>query len=350
MTQPIDPSLRRPSLPDPNTDPAMGPAVRSPTATAQQQIDVSALPAPNRSLRTFLANQPQPTAVAAPAPAAATVSPAQARLQAFMDAYSGPYVVDGKTVKAPAQFRMAGGFNDGAAGRSKELVDICRQAKAPDPTRCLGGYPTPSQLVKVTQALIDAGKLPTGPGDVATRIKTMQWNSGIGVDCTDYVAPAAMKAAGANVAWTPGTDLFRNADKNPSLTKVTLADARPGDVFCLDPQNGDAGHRAVVYSATVCSPAKAAELVAKYPAARDFLAAGPVRLLEVDSSWGAGNGSANGGVGRNTWLYNESTQSWAQLKPLLSDPPNSPPAFQLTPKGPYNEAIQGIYRFKGATS
>ncbi len=124
------------------------------------------------------------TAVAPPSPNAI----AQFNLDAYRAEFAGPYKVDGATVSALPQFRMANGYNDEAAGysrkngqgvinydapRVKELMVAREAAKAPWPTGCLVGAPSAHALVAVTQALIDAGKLGPGP-DVATRIKDMQ--------------------------------------------------------------------------------------------------------------------------------------------------------------------------------
>jgi hypothetical protein len=295
----------------------------------------------------FLASQSSPvTAASTPA---AKATRAQAALDAHMDAYSGPYTVEGRAVLAPAQFRMAGGFNQKAANEhASALAAICAKAHV-DATSSLGGYPTPSQLTKVTQALIDAGKLQSGPEDVATRIKAMQWSWGIGVDCTDYALGAATKASGIKPPGAQmGTDYFQNPANKPFLRSVKLADVRPGDVFSLaSPDPKEAGHRAVVYSASVCAPERAALLSRTYPDAQRYLAGGPVRMFEVDSSWGAGRfGSPSGGVRRDTWLYNESTQTWAELRPAF-DPSRSSPIFNVTTDGPHGEILQSISRFRG---
>jgi len=295
----------------------------------------------------------------------------QSRLDAFRDRFSGPYLVAGQSVKASCQFRMVGGYNDSKAGVSRqgdhtlidtknpqlrELFTICARAHAPFPQHCLMGCPTASEIVKVTQALIDAGKLPAGPGDVASRIKTMQWQWGIGVDCTDYVMSAAMVANGKSFADVridvghaalpqPGTDYFDTADHNPHLAKPPITEARPGDVFRLDSPH-DVGHRAVVHSHTVMDAASCALLAKTYgPSATVFMAGGPIHTFQMDASWSAGEfGASWGGVRRDTWFYNEGTKEWAQVNVRVSPP--AQPAFDTTPKGPANDVFHGVYRFR----
>lgn len=358
MTQPVDSIIRRRTQEeDPPATPPVAPAVR--------EVDVDALTHGTFDYGTLalsavpVAPPPSPTQLA------------QSKLDTYRAAFDGPYVVDGSRVSASPQFRMAGGFNDKAAGYSrgpnggeidgknpqvKELRAICAPTGV-SPQHALMGAPTARELVTVTQALITAGKLPSGPGDVQTRIKDMQWKYGIGIDCTDYVIGAAMKANGKS--WSdvsivvgkftlpvPGTDYFGTADSNPHLSRVTASNAKTGDVFCLDsPQPGEVGHRAVAYSNEACDAKRCNELGAKYGAsATDFLKGGPVHEIQVDASWGAmDTGEAFGGVRRDTWFYNESSHEWAELNVRNS---TKTPSFEVTSNGPAGENLHGVYRFR----
>jgi hypothetical protein len=71
-------------------------------------------------------------------------------------------------------------------------------------------------------------------------------------------------------------------------------------------------------------------------------------VFEVDSSWGAGDlGSPNGGVRRDTWLFNEGTKKWAEISPDVSfGAPSSPRFRPSSTDGPYNENLNGLYRFR----
>ena len=330
---------------------------------------MDSLPVAQTGLSAFLRNAKTAPAEAVAPAALSPTAVAQGKLDAYRATFAGPYVVGGERVMAPAMFRMGGGVNDEAAGyqnvghggaidrtneQVKALIAICKGARAPDPGNCLMGCPSAHELVQVTQALIDAGRLPPGPGDLTARIKTMQWQWGIGIDCTDYTIGAAMKVAGKSandLGVVPGTDFFRSPDSDPRLTRVGLAAVKVGDVFCLDsvPEPGkprDVGHRAMVYSHTVSAPADGASLAARFgSAATGFLKGGPVHVIEVDSSVGAGQlGSPNGGVRRDTWLYNESSRGWARFAP--NDPVVGSPNFDITPHGPKNELLHGIYRLR----
>ncbi len=360
MTQPIDFVSRRRT--EENDAPASPPTARP----SVREIDVDAL-----THGTF----DYGVIVQSTVPVAPTQSPtqiAQSKLDTYRRGFDGPYVVDGASVSASPQFRMAGGFNDAAAGYSrvpgvggkidatnpqvKELNAICAHVGV-SPQHALTGAPTARELVTITQALITAGKLASGPGDVQTRIKDMQWKYGIGIDCTDYVIGAAMKAnakswsdvsvvVGGFTLPIPGTDYFSTADTNPHLSRVTTSNAKTGDVFCLDsPERGEVGHRAVVYSNEVCDANRCVQLWSKYGApAAAFLKGGPVHEIQVDASWGAGpTGASFGGVRRDTWFYNESSHEWAQLNARNA---SAAPTFEVTANGPAGENLHGVYRFR----
>jgi hypothetical protein len=264
---------------------------------------------------------------------------------------------------------MNAGYNQKNADASRaELTAICARAHAPDPSRALQGHPKGPELVAITQALIDAGKLPAFPQDLGARIKAMQWQWGIGIDCTDYALPAAQRIAGKTdasirfevVQENPpqrvalplsGCDYFQDVEHNPHLARVKIADARPGDVLCLDAVPDDqghrgVGHRAVVYSHEILDPARTSALSAKYgPSFATFAAIGPIHIVEVDSSWGADKtGESYGGVRRDTLFFDESTRRWAQIDQRVSS--SETPAFEVTTRGPCGEYLHGFYRFR----
>ncbi len=344
---------------------------RSPAmpAAARGHFDVTSIPTAPQALEVYVRNatakSPAIEVAETSAPTAKPLTAVQVSLDRRMAAFSGPYTVEGKQVTAPAQFRMMTGYNDPAIGvRPRDLahhpydcLQINHSAELQRIAARVGvdiqvfqnGCPTPTQLVSVTQALIDAGKLPpVGVGSVEVRIKTMQWQWGIGIDCTNYTATAAAGAVGAKVTPRPGCDYFTaDPGKNRALMKVSPEAAVPGDVFCLNSTSGSVGHRAVVYSRTTCDDATRAALVNRFhDVAANFLGSGRVQVFEVDSSWGAGPlGATSGGVRRDTWLYNTDTKKWAQISPRLTD--NVPDFLPSTSNGPYCEDLQGVYRFRG---
>jgi len=299
-------------------------------------------------------------------------TPAQQRLDAYRATYAGPYRVDGQSVTASPQFRMNHGQNQANApylpgkgvDRKSEhglaLLAACSRAHVSEQAlcHCLVGGPTASELRSVTQALIDAGMLPSGPGSVQARIKTMQWQHGIGIDCTDYVIGGAMAANGKTRAQIEipygdatlpmtASDYFLSADANPHLVRTDARHAKTGDVFCLTPTPPETiGHRAVVYANKTLDDSRIAELAHEHGSiVSRFAQGGPVHAIEVDASWGAGpHGGSWGGVRRDTWLYNESTKQWAELNQRQEEGRHA--TFELTHHGPADEKLHGVYRFR----
>lgn len=275
----------------------------------------------------------------------------QANLDAFRERFSGPYSVDGLRVQARPMFNMnlPNAFNAASRARhAPELARVCAQAKvSATAMRCAQvGRPTPEQLVVVTQALIDAGKLPAGPpGTEEARIRQMQWEWGVGVDCAGYAALAAEAALGA--AASPLTrdrmgDLYQVV-RGPAFHRPSMSEIRPGDVIHLDSkQRGDVGHNVVVYDHRVVDGATA-RASASAEAAPFFAAGmGPFHVLTVDASWGAGpEGRDYGGFRRDTWLYDEGRTSWASFDPETR-------SLSVFREGPQDEVFRGAFRPKAA--
>jgi hypothetical protein len=278
----------------------------------------------------------------------------QAKLDEFRAIASGPYFVEGLTVSAPAHFRMNGGRNQQhVEAHRRELADICAHAhpRALDPTRVMQGRGTAHELVAVTQALIDAGKLPPGkPEDLALRIHRMQWEWGIGFDCAGYAQQAFLHTRGG----TPRAHGLNDAlDENLAhlsarapFVDVGPTEARPGDIFSLRAGAGDSvGHVVIVRSHEKLSSQSAGELRLKSdPQMRTFLQGGPIHRYEVDSSWGAGDGADSGGLRRDTWLYNEATREWGFYRHV--DPTGDRVLFYSSKIGPCDHPIDGVFRPK----
>lgn len=269
----------------------------------------------------------------------------RARLDAFRSTFAGPYVIDGKTVTARPMFRMNGGFNDEQTkSRSAELAAICARAHLPPSAafNCSMGRPTPEQLVKVTQALIDAGKLPPGTDDsVELRIRQMQWSWGIGVDCAGYTEQAARAARGAKAAPPTHGDAFSGMKQDPRVQKIAVPDIRPGDVIHLDPARPrDVGHNVVVYDHRVAGYDERAAIAGRDADAAQFMKGpGPFHMLEVDSSWGADDGRDYGGMRRDTWIYDEGTKQWGYFA-------HGSGGFHASERGPHGEPFAGAFRPK----
>lgn len=280
--------------------------------------------------------------------AGASPNDAERRLDALRDAYAGPYLVDGQRIAAPSMFRMNGGANQASMERHAKELDAIAARVHVSGFKARMGIASPEEVVKVTQALIEAGKLPSGAGDVATRIRAMQWEWGIGVDCANYTRNALLAATGANSKQLnigeAGFEAFRGLDRNKAFSKVSPADVRAGDIVTLDPKPPEVwGHNVIVRSREVVTPALIERFAGPYgEEARRFLnGAGPIHVIHVDSSWGAGaTGASYGGVRRDTWFFDQSTSRWGYL-----DHQASPPAFRTSEDGPADsDRFHGAYR------
>jgi hypothetical protein len=287
-----------------------------------------------------------PIAASSPTERAADV---QARLDGVRDAFSGPYRAEGQVVTARPMFRINAGFNTKQMeSHAKELDALARRVGANGPAARYG-YGSPANLVKVTQALIDAGALPPGPpGKLADRIRAMQWEWGVGVDCaayTRYALEAATQKSGASMGLQPpGFENFTGLAHNSGFARVSVTDVRPGDVMTLT-NPIDYGHNVIVHGRVVVDDERKAVLLEWLPpAARPMLeSAGPHHMIEVDSSWGAGeSGAAWGGYRRDTWLYDESAKQWGYVNPHTS-----PPSFEVSPLGPAGDRFSGAFRARG---
>jgi len=285
-------------------------------------------------------------AVAPPDPRAVKDAEVRARMDACRDHASGPYRAEGEQVVASPMFRMTPHVVPRAL--VVELHAIGKQAglKEGQIGALKVGQGSPASLVRMTQALIDAGKLPSQPADLAGRIKTLQWTYGIGMDCAGYSKEALRAAHGRDLGfYGAGIESFRDLDgkRSGAFAKVRVAQARPGDLITLDPSPGGTyGHNVVVYDNRVADPIQRAALGATYGSLMTaFLASpGPHRVLQVDSSWGAGSeGNLVGGYRRDTWIYDESTKHWASFAPGTT-----PPQLVVSADGPSDDRFHGVYR------
>lgn len=270
----------------------------------------------------------------------------RARMDGYRDRASGPYQVENQQVLASPMFRMTPHRIPSSTEREREAIGRRAGLASAEIFALSVGQGSTASLVKLTQALIDAGKLPSQPSDLAARIKTMQWSYGIGMDCAGYSKEALRAAHGRDLGFYPaGFESFRDLDAKRSTTfaKVSIAHARPGDLLTLDPSPGGTyGHNVVVYDNKVADMDEHARLSATYGAPMtEFLSSpGPHRVLLVDSSWGAGaEGNLVGGYRRDTWLYDESTKQWASFAPGTA-----PQQLVVSKLGPSDDTFHGVYR------
>lgn len=275
---------------------------------------------------------------------AATTNAARTKrgLDDLRDRFSGPYRVEGAVVPARPMFRMV---THEVPRKNELLVDALARAERVNGFAARVGQPSPSDLVRITQALIDAGQLPPEPGDIATRIRRMQWDFGIGIDCAGWCKEALLATCTKVLPLRgPGMESFRDLDttRSRSFARIDVCDAQPGDLFTLDPLPGATwGHNVIVYEHTIADAANKRSLASLYGfAMRAFLATdGPHHVFEVDSSWGAGAfGSEHGGFRRDTWIYDASTKRWGWFLP------DAPRTFVTADDGPADDCFHGAYR------
>ncbi len=300
----------------------------------------------------------------------------QVRLDHFLERATPWFTAEGKDVAARVPFRMtmdARWVNDPRSAQDQwaiqertvranepELIDASRAAglSKDDVNRLHEGRATPEQIRAVTQALIDGGHLPpSSPAapDLPTRIRKMMYDHGIGLDCAGFVQQDFLASRGVV---RQATGLNRDiANENladvghKGFAKVSPSDARPGDLFILNPPKpGAVGHTMIVYDHRDATPEEAAEL-----RARGF-APGPIQAFVLDSSYGSNAQFDMGGVMRQIW-FRDDKGNWARKTDIkepngqrLDDgyqiwPPPNAKGEQLY--GPPYHSIDGTYRPRG---
>ncbi|MGE0323268.1 MAG: hypothetical protein AB7S68_13240 [Polyangiaceae bacterium] len=293
------------------------------------------------------ASGPRPRAAGA-ATQASHPSPAtvEKRLDAFRRAFAGPYAVDGERAFIDPHFRMNGGYGTNPG-------DALKRARAALPPKVLAklqgallltatGKATPQVLVRVTQALIDAGAHHEfGRGEGAVR--KMMWAYGIGVDCSGYCRQAFMATRGVSdrgAATRYG--LGRNIDgfdpdQLQRFRKVSPLMVRAGDVGKLG--LGRENHKVIVVSHDIVPAGRGtSEVPGHGTLPESFHRGGRVHLFQVDSSWGAGpNGNAHGGVGRRVWVYSEASGLWGSYHVVSGK-------LETSKLGPYGYELNGFFR------
>jgi hypothetical protein len=340
----IDSIRRREHLDDtPDSSP---PSTRPATPLARQallrELDVDRAPEAPEMLAFINRVRAQAVSASGPLTNAQVV---QSRIDSLRDDYSGPYVVDGQSVRAPVMFRMSISNEAEVKANAGELAKIV----GTNAWLILSGQAPAKLVVAVTQKLIDRGHLPPPPpGDVATRIRMMQWRFGIGADCASYTRQAFERATGKTMQQVglPLFTGFRTLDKNPNFKRVAVTDVRPGDIITCDPYGRETiGHNLIVRDHTLVSDPQRAALAQRYGVgARDFFnGPGPFHAIEVDSSWGAGDGDTTiGGQRRETWFYDEGSKRWGRIGP------GTPPQCTWSTDRPLPlDILHGAYRVMG---
>ncbi|HSY22964.1 MAG TPA: hypothetical protein VK841_12650 [Polyangiaceae bacterium] len=225
--------------------------------------------------------------------------------------------------------------------------------------RILQGRGTASEVRALTQALIDRNGLPPGPGSVAERVREVMFAHHIGVDCADYTQLAFLFATGLsrNKAGFREDEDLSILPRSPAYRRIECENVRPGDICVLGPPpKEEVGHRVIVYGQHLATDGEMDDLHSMGAHAATFATRQPIRVFQVDSSWGcavldptappssrkvpAAN-PQNGGVIRVTWWYSETTKEWAIWDSN---------GFHVTPIGPYDHPLVGFYRRRDSES
>ena len=130
----------------------------------------------------------------------------QKALDAYLAQARATYTLGGRTVRVLPGFRMVskggqiGPTPAAAHRRVREALPKPALARvAPFLGRVVTGKASPEQVRRVTQALIDAGKLPPRGSDRAA-IRQLQFDHGIGLDCSGYAFKAFHQMRGTREA------------------------------------------------------------------------------------------------------------------------------------------------------
>jgi hypothetical protein len=214
------------------------------------------------------------------------------------------------------------------------------------------GKPSAEELKLVTEALIKSGKLQetkshyTSALTDSEAIRMMQWENGIGIDCSGFVSQAFVKAHGGThdkyKLQNPMNENLMDLKHNSKFTPVKPVDVRPGDLITLDkPAPNDVGHTVLVREHHMADY----DVLKNLPNGTSFAGANDkIHSYKVDASWGASsNGWLGGGVQTKVWLYNETTGKWAMLN---QKNPGGLTVEESSMSGPYNHPMNGIYRPK----
>jgi hypothetical protein len=284
-------------------------------------------------------------------------TPLQERLDAFMDSATPTFHTKDGDLQVGIPFRMKPRDASFFSQTSREAQPFIRQERIAlanhgelvkiASTVGLSGKPlndvasgrgTPDDIRRVTQALINANKLPPGPfKEAGARIRTMMCNYGIGLDCAGYVQHAFLASRDVSRSQL-GFDVPVNEDLSGLATRgfkrVDASQVQAGDLFILNgPGDGQVGHTMIVRGSRMATVEEARALAAQNRTwgSRD---ASRVQRFELDSSWGNFADAQAGGVQRQIFWRDTTSGEWMNA------------AWQVEPKDkPYlGHPIDGFYR------
>jgi len=361
MTQPIDPFRRD------RWDPALDddPFLRSPSTTARSAEgparELPALPDTDTALLARATGKSSPGARAAAASnvradaVGSARSPAQVSLDGLLAASTLTLHTPEGDATVSVGFWMGVDYDKLAGGRAADAARDAAVAAAhlsPQDRQSIAiGKASPRAVIRVAEVLIARGRLPPSrPGvTLADRVRQMMAEHRLGIDCAAYVRAALVAIHGT--AWDrahfpPGSDEALSNLPAHGFRRIVPGkeELRPGDVISLDTTKEDVrtygpeavGHRGIVYEQHRASPEEMADLgLGDDPWLRQAAAEGSVRVLQVDSSWGANGLPTRGGVGRRTWLHDEKSDRWYWRDEA---------GALRTSRLPYGHPLDGMYR------
>ena len=334
-------------------------SVRTPTPAR----DLSELPEVDAGVlaRAVLATRKQAPAAVSPADAAAKDAAVQRRLDDFLaSATLTVHTSDGNvTMASPYRTAKDPGLvaDDGLAGgiyRHQEDAVQAHQGALMKIAASIGIWPrdvllvqlgrgSPENVSRLTQALVDHGRLPakvvswTMPTrearDLPTRIRAMMGDYGIGLDGAGYAQQALVASLGVP-RWQTGL-----ADPaTPALTdlgargfsRVGVDQARPGDIVAFSFGGG-----AIVRDRRETTESEAAAL-RRMPG----FETGRITTLVVDGAWRgnfdpSGLGAGGSGVRRLTSWHDEASDQWAT---------RDEHGVLRASHGPGDEYLEGVFR------
>ena len=336
MTQPLSPY--RPAAAGLPQDPPAGAPPRVPAAPRE-------LPELPDTTRALVANVVK-AAVAGP-----STAQIGERLDAFYEGATPTFHTKEGDVRVAIGFRMTlpPGTREEAFLRQErvaqshatEVTTVARRLGL-EPGPLVSGRATPEQVRRVTQALIDGGKLPPGtPQDAWLRVRTLMCNYGLGVDCAGYVQQAFLasrQVARSGTALKPAINENLAGLAGKGFARVSPGEARPGDLMIFAPPHGaTVGHTVIVRDVQPVKP-EDCEYLSRFAPGWGHPDPSRVKALVVDSSWGNAADPQQGGVERRMWIHDEQSGRW--MSELyghwrVAETPHPP------------DSIEGAYRPRG---
>jgi hypothetical protein len=346
MTQPV--TSRYPFTLDGPSAPPSAPN-RPPTR------DVSELPDAGGVLPGSLTARPTPLAGAAPTATRSADAVVAQRLDAFQALATPTFHTTEGDVAVAIPFRMNSEYYGHAAvvaGNAAALASAGRRVGLTDDVVALvkAGRATPFQVTRLTQELIDEGRLPAaaeGAPGLQQRVRMMMFDHGVGLDCAGYAQQALLAARGvtrANIGLRPPLMENLTGLTERGYARVSIREVRAGDLFILKapaPSTNDprpVGHTAIVRDSHPTTGRELELLTGAAHISTEAATNGRWTTIVVDSSWGCGGSPARGGVDRRIFWHETVSDQWAWTEDARGISSGALP---------YGHALDGMYRATG---